>query len=179
MHRGQQIEKTNNIYYSGSIDRIDFSEEQETKGFMDVVLKKQGVDANFRSLTTRDFNTITIKIPEEIQDPNSYVLDHLNRIENLMDLIIRLEIEISNEQNNLLQRYKIIETLAIAFHHQGPKIITPELSDRRRIKGVTEETSLEEALVQYLTMLKIPQEKMNRILKRAKEFEITLEKEKE
>lgn len=71
VHKPQQLSKTNNIYYSGSIDRIDFGEEFETKGFMDVELKKKEVNAHFRQLSTRPLRTVKVEVPEDILEPKA------------------------------------------------------------------------------------------------------------
>lgn len=91
LHRFQNLNKKGNIpiVYSGSIDRIDFGERKEDKGFCDVTIKeKNQTDVNFIKLNTRPFIQINVTISNE-QDQTEQIVTVLKRY-SIKDAIIKV-----------------------------------------------------------------------------------------
>ena len=64
VHKHQNLNKTNDppIVYPGSIERVDFSEEKEDKGYVLVELEKGQVEWQFCPLPARPFCTIEVDV---------------------------------------------------------------------------------------------------------------------
>lgn len=68
LHRYQNLNEQGDIpiIYSGSIDRIDFGERKEDKGFCDVTIeKKYQTNINFVKLNTRAFIQVEVTLHDE------------------------------------------------------------------------------------------------------------------
>ena len=70
VHKHQNLNQANNppIVYPGSIDRVDFSEEKEDKGYIVIDIAKGKVRWEFCPLPVRNFCTIQIDISNK-EDP--------------------------------------------------------------------------------------------------------------
>lgn len=70
LHRAQRIGEK--IFYSGSIERIDFREEGEEKSFLDILLSEKieakAVPLKLREMKTIDFELKNLMIESEIQE---------------------------------------------------------------------------------------------------------------
>jgi len=71
VHRHQVLCEQPLMVYPGSIERVDFSEEKEDKGYMLVNLAREQVKADFCSLPVRPFKTIKVDLttaaaPQEV-----------------------------------------------------------------------------------------------------------------
>ncbi|MBM7855291.1 exonuclease SbcD [Desulfohalotomaculum tongense] len=90
IHRQQVLAENPPLVYSGSLDRIDFGEEKEKKGYVLVEVEKGRCSYNFYPLSTRPFVTVRVKIKGK--DPTAEILE---RVEKSADqrAILRLIIE--------------------------------------------------------------------------------------
>lgn len=63
---GYQILRKENpaIVYAGSLERVDFSEEGEDKGFLEVDLERGKTNLQFHSINPRDFITVSADLTE-------------------------------------------------------------------------------------------------------------------
>jgi exonuclease SbcD len=66
VHKHQNLNKSNDppVIYPGSIERVDFSEEKEDKGFVLVELERGKANWEFCPLPVRDFCTIKIDVSQ-------------------------------------------------------------------------------------------------------------------
>ena len=60
IHKHQILYEKPPVVYCGSIDRVDFNEEREDKGFVEVSLKKGDASYEFIKLDTRPFRTFYV-----------------------------------------------------------------------------------------------------------------------
>ncbi|MEB3831779.1 exonuclease subunit SbcD [Phormidium sp. CCY1219] len=72
VHRHQNLNPRNDppVVYPGSIERVDFSEEKERKGYVRVELEKGRAEWEFCPLSVRKFRTIKVDL-SEADDPQS------------------------------------------------------------------------------------------------------------
>jgi len=113
------------VVYSGSIERVDFGEITEDKGFVLVDLKKDQTTYKFQQLPTRRF--IDLKVFLEIDDP---VLDKLVRAlpseKDAADAIVRLSVfypkavETQIDEAELRRRMKGAFQFTLAKHTDNP-----------------------------------------------------------
>ena len=80
IHRHQFLRENNPpIAYSGSLERIDFGEEEEKKGFVICQIEKLKSRATFIPVSVRPFQTIRVKISENDPDPTNTVVQRVKR----------------------------------------------------------------------------------------------------
>jgi exonuclease SbcD len=113
LHRHQQLEEQPPIIYSGSLDRVDFGEESEAKGFVVAQVERGQAQHQFIELaSTRRF--VTIEVQADGADPMSQVREAITA-QDIKDAIVRLVIHTTAEKNHMLQDAEIHSLLAESF----------------------------------------------------------------
>ncbi len=125
VHRHQNLNKTNDppIVYPGSIERVDFGEEKEEKGYVmvtiepaeSVVSRKFDTSWEFCPLPVRTFRTIRVDVSER-EDPQVAILQAIARID-ITDAVIRLIYQFDSTQVELINTPAIHEALSLAHHY--------------------------------------------------------------
>ncbi|MDA0770733.1 MAG: exonuclease subunit SbcD [Chloroflexi bacterium] len=120
IHRHQELGKNPPVVYSGSLQRVDFGEERDDKGFCIIDIdprQPQGMrlknNWQFVKSSAREFLTISVKIPEGDLDPTSTVLRELSKHE-LEGLIVRVQISVPGDLEGLLREPEIRAALESA-----------------------------------------------------------------
>jgi exonuclease SbcD len=115
IHRHQQIAGEPLIAYSGSINRVDFSEEREAKGFCLVELAPGRAELEFVEVRARPFVTVELTLDDD--NPTEAVLRALRRREaRLRGAVVRLILTLTPEQEARLDETAIRRALASAFY---------------------------------------------------------------
>ena len=92
IHKKQVLGQNPPVVYSGSLQRIDFSEEDDEKGFFIVDIDhNRKVNFEFVPVKARRFVTIKVEISEQEADPTGAVLKAINRYD-VSDAIVRIQI---------------------------------------------------------------------------------------
>lgn len=76
------------VVYSGSVERIDFGEEGDPKGFCWVNLERGKTTYEFIEVNARPFITINVDCRNQ-SDPTSHILETLNKVD-VTDSVIRV-----------------------------------------------------------------------------------------
>lgn len=118
IHRHQQVLSDPPAVYSGSIERIDFGEEKEEKGFVEVTLTRQRAGGwaatwTFHSLPARPF--VTIRVDARGEQATEQVLDAIAR-HPIDDAVVRLFITTDARSEPYLDDRRIRNALTPAFH---------------------------------------------------------------
>ena len=100
MHRHQSLGE--NLVYSGSIERIDFGEADEEKGF--VTIKEEGskLRFEFKSLPCRPLLTFPKDAPLDLSkepDPTKAIKSFIQGLSGIEGAIVRLRLKLSTGQN--------------------------------------------------------------------------------
>jgi len=111
IHKYQILGAEPAIVYSGSLQRVDFSEEDEPKGFLVVDLERGRARSEFVAVPARPFRTITVRARGE--NPTAEVLQAIARAE-IGEAIVRLFIETTPEAATRLDMTAIRRALAPA-----------------------------------------------------------------
>ncbi|MDY6907004.1 MAG: exonuclease SbcCD subunit D, partial [Chloroflexota bacterium] len=113
VHTYQVLSSCPPVVYSGSLQRIDFSEEEDEKGFCVVDIKGKGnVDFRFVPVAARRFVTIEATIDRGESDPTRAVLDAIARRAALVpDAICRLIITVPEALDGMLQEGELRRAL--------------------------------------------------------------------
>lgn len=109
------------VVYSGSLQRVDFSEEDDDKGFCVIDLDAaapQGqrlTDFSFHSLGARPFVTIDVSIALGDANPTQSVLRAIAR-KDIADAVVRVRINVPQELDGQLRQSEIREALQEAHY---------------------------------------------------------------
>lgn len=125
VHRYQILCDDPPVVYPGSIERVDFSEETETKGFMRVDIEKGQAEVEFCPLPARPFHTIRVDLSEVDNDPQARLIQAIQQapIENA---VVRLIYQLQSTQLDQIDSGELQEALSPA-HTYG---IYPELTSQ-------------------------------------------------
>jgi exonuclease SbcD len=168
MHKHQILREAHPpVIYPGSVERIDFGEEDEQKGFVFVELEKGEARFEFVPLQVRDFLTIEVKARGD--DPTSEVLERIAS-HDIRDKVVRLIVRLTAEQEPLLRDNEIFRALADAFH-VAAVVKDVERPVRLRIGGRNyEEMTALQILETYLNTKELPRDRAEALLKHAQEL---------
>jgi len=156
IHKRQVLSHNPPVVYPGSLERLDFSEEEDDKGFYLVEIdsdKETGkwqVSFDFHPVIGRRFLTININIEPQDADPTSTVLKAIAEQEDkVRDAIVRLQISLPAEIEGQLRDNDIRNALKETHYFTIAKDIQRET--RLRLgKGTAEEITPPDALRTYL-----------------------------
>lgn len=114
IHRHQDLNPGGypSLVYSGSVERIDFGEEEETKGFCWVDLQRQGTFWKFVPLAARPFRTIRVDGRREA-DVTAAALAELKPLE-LRGAVVRLILQLRESQVASVRERELQTALAEA-----------------------------------------------------------------
>ena len=149
VHRHQILCKQPLVVYPGSIERVDFSEEKEEKGFVLVELERGNVQIEFCPLPVRSFLTIELDLSEE-DEPQAALLKAIDS-ELVEDAVVRLIYQLRPEQIDLLDDSLIRDALSSAHNYTIHPELISQLS-RPRLPELGIGTTIEplQALQAYL-----------------------------
>ncbi|NDJ17394.1 exonuclease subunit SbcD [Myxacorys almedinensis] len=115
VHKHQILCKNPFVVYPGSIERVDFSEEKEDKGFVLVELNGSSTTVEFCPLPVRSFRTIKVDLSEK-KDPQAALIRAL-KPELIQDAVVRLHYQIRPEQLDHLDDPQIHKALEITHSY--------------------------------------------------------------
>ncbi|MFC1983999.1 exonuclease SbcCD subunit D [Chloroflexota bacterium] len=170
IHKHQVLSQNPPVVYPGSLERLDFSEEADDKGFYVVEIEldketgKKQVSFDFHPVTGRRFLTININIEPPDTDPTSTVLRTIDEQEDsIRDAIVRLNISLPAETGSQLRDNDIRNILKEAYYFTIAKDIQRET--RLRLgKWTAEEIPPLDALKAYLESKKVSPERTKLLL---------------
>lgn len=151
VHKHQNLNPTNDppIIYSGSIERVDFSEEKEDKGYITLEITKGQVNWKFNTLPSRNFCSIDINVSEEY-DPQLAIIKAIKK-KSIQDSVVRLIYKIRSEQLELVNTGEIYEALKGAHSYTiRPELISKLSRSRLPELGVGNNLDPISALQAYL-----------------------------
>jgi DNA repair protein SbcD/Mre11 len=125
VHRHQNLNKTNDppVVYPGSIERVDFGEEKEDKGYVMVTIepgessatRKFATSWEFCPLPVRTFRTIRIDVSER-EDPQKAIIQAISKVD-INDVVVRLIYRLDPTQVELINTPAIHDALSPTHHY--------------------------------------------------------------
>ena len=173
IHKHQVLRDNPLMAYAGSLQRVDFGEENDPKGFCVIDInpeRPQGrrlTDFRFHEVDARAFTTIDANLPPNTPDPTKHVLRAIQR-SPIDDAIVRLRISLTAEQSAHMRMGEIHEALK-PVHHVAS--IQPQVTDERRSRLPTDAArNLDaiSALSQYLKARNTDPKRQKKLLTYAK-----------
>ena len=170
IHKHQVLSDNPPVVYPGSLERLDFSEEEDNKGFYLVEIQqdketgKRQVSFDFHPVTGRRFLTINIGIEAQDTDPTATVLRAISAQEDkVRDAIVRLNISLPAESEGQLRDNDIRNAVKEAHYFTVAKDIKRET--RLRLgQWTAEEITPLDALKAYLESKKVSAERTKVLL---------------
>jgi len=126
IHKQQTLAQHPPVVYPGSIQRIDFSEEHDDKGFMLIeidITKPRGeriMSCDFVQVDARQMLTIDVKTMAG-ENPTDAALEVAGKFagEGLEDSIVRMRISMEADQEPAFSEARVRQALTAAFHLAG------------------------------------------------------------
>lgn len=173
VHKHQSLNGDNQppIVYAGSLERVDFGEEDDPKGFCWVELGGVETTWKFVEVDARPFVTIRADV-RETDDPLAALAREIERhaVENA---VVRLLVRLRADQEPTLRDYELRDLLSDAYYIGS---ITREVERKARVRlgeQMPEEMTDRELLAAYLEVKETPAERIESLLKHADEvFEV-------
>jgi exonuclease SbcD len=152
VHSHQTLASKVPTVYAGSLERIDFSETDENKGFVDITYEDGALEWNFIPVETRPMIKLEVDCTKA-EDITKLVTGRIEKTP-VKDAIVKLVLKIKPETHIDLDI--IHEKLALSFWHQ----INFEKIDVRPVQAVNSWQSLNphETLAHYLKASKLSEE---------------------
>ncbi|WP_322801090.1 exonuclease SbcCD subunit D [Thermoflexus sp.] len=140
------------IVYSGSVERVDFTEEGEPKGFCWVEVRRGETQWRFVELPARRFITLSIDL-RSASDPEMAAIAQIRRdAPSLREAVVRVRLHIRPEQVERLREIRLREELekAGAFYVSAIQMEREESRRTRIALGEVERLTPLELLERYL-----------------------------
>jgi exonuclease SbcD len=164
-HQALEPERFPPVVYAGSIERIDFGEEREDKGFVIAEIERGNCSWVFHKLDARPF--VTIRVTADGEDPTAQVIAAVERAPT-QGAVVRVFIRTTPDRDVLLREQDIRRVLKDAFYVSAivRDVVRPErirLGDQSDIAGLTPL----EALERYLKAKQTPTERIEALKQHA------------
>ncbi len=157
------------VVYSGSLERIDFGEENDPKGFVCADVSRGRTQWEFIELDCRPFVTLRIDVKGK-GNPTQHVLDEIAR-HDLRDAVVRVLITADPESDLLLQDRLIHQALERAtIYHLATIQRAVDRPARMRLGSSPEGLSAEELLHRYLLTKEIPLDRIGVLMEYAQQI---------
>jgi len=165
IHKHQVLSENPPVVYAGSLERVDFGEEKDEKGFYVVDIQpdpttgKRNVSFEFHPVKARRFLTINVAPEADDLDPTTTVLRAIAGQEtSVRDAVVRLNISLPSSIEGQLRNNEIREALKDAHHSTIAREVQRETRLRLGDRNAEEITPLA-ALKAWLESQNIPPER--------------------
>jgi DNA repair protein SbcD/Mre11 len=155
------------VVYAGSLERIDFGEEKEPKGFCWVEVERGHTQVEFVPVRARPFLTIHVNAVNEENPTDAALAEIALRKDMLPDAVVRVIVDMTSAQSDLLEERAIQKAAAAASH----LIIQREVREtaRTRLGDVgAESLSPEELLEIYFRAKNVDEARIAELLEVAR-----------
>ena len=177
IHKRKVLRKTQPmVVYAGILQRVDFSEEGDEKGFCVVDLDPSAppgqrlVDFSFEKLDARSFVTVTVSLESGDPDPTATVLKSISR-KPVADAVVRVRISLPQELEPHIREPEIREALRETHYIAAINFESQESTRRTRI-GAESAQGLQpiQALRLYLESRGVAAPRQQTVVNRAEEL---------
>lgn len=156
------------VVYSGSMERIDFGEEGDPKGFVWAEIEPGQTRWQFIELNARPFLTLRVDV-RQAANPTQVVLEEVAR-HDVNEAVVRVIITSDPETDSLVENLQIERALREA----GANVVAAiqrnvERPDRSRLGPTPEGLSPPELLERYLLSKEVPPERIQELMNAAEQ----------
>ena len=135
IHRHQVLSDNPPLVYAGSLERLDFGDENDEKGFYLLEIKadkktgKRQVSYQFQPINGRRFLTINVDIEPQDTEPTATIIKAIND-HDIVNAITRLQISLSQESEGQIVDGDIRNALKDAYYYT----ITKDIKRQSRLR---------------------------------------------
>ena len=171
VHKHQVLNDDPPVVYSGSLERIDFGEEKDSKGFCAINISTGTDKGNriesykFVEVKARRFKTISIVIEDTDEYPNDKILSEINKHE-IKDAIVQVIVDVHASRYREISDKIIREKLSTAHFIAAVRKNVISESKNRLGKKLHESVPPMEALEAFLKERNIDEKKMRLLLEK-------------
>lgn len=156
------------VVYAGGLERMDFGEEGQPKGFCWVELERGAAEWTFVPVQARRFVTVRADVRRS-DDPTQDILQAIAR-HDIAEAVVRLIVQTTPETEARLND-KAVEKALSAAHYVAALVKDTERPERVRLGGVSPEALTPiQLLERYLAAKETPPERAKTLLQRAEEI---------
>jgi exonuclease SbcD len=155
------------IVYAGSLERVDFGEEKEDKGFVAVQIERGHCQFEFISINPRPFITVDIDLTKS-ENPSDD-LAHSTAKAVVPGCVLRVRYKIKQDQINLIDEERLRNIAGDALSLKLNAEIVPSAS-RARLPQLTEAAVLSPLAAIDTYLSEVAPEKKERLMLRAKDI---------
>ncbi len=172
IHRHQILSQDPYVVYAGSLQRVDFGEERDDKGFCIVEIDAAQPRGSrlrhfeFVKSSARRFVTVAVKLAAGDDDPTATVIKRI-QAEPIEGAIVRLQLTLPAELEGHIREADIRQALGNAHHIAS---ISKNVLDRPRTRlGDAETTGIspKQALQLYFETRNVPEERAALLMQHA------------
>ena len=157
------------VVYAGSLERIDFGEENEPKGFCFAKISRGKTEWEFVPDRARPFHTIRVDVKTEDQ-PTPAVLDAIAlRKAEIRDAVVRIIISMTGEQSALLDERAVQKAAESASHVDVQLEVRQDVRARLGTDSTESLTPLE-LLERYFRAKAVEENRIAELLQAAEEI---------
>jgi len=167
IHKHQVLNEHPPVIYSGSIERIDFGEEREDKGFVVAEVERGRATWQFVKTDARPF--VTVEVDARSNDPIAEILEAIANRE-IEDAVVRIIVHTAAEKEPLINEDEIRRALAGAFHIAA---IVKDVERKVRLRlgdQPIEEMTPRQMLERYFQVKQTPPERISLLLEHAEDI---------
>jgi exonuclease SbcD len=167
IHKHQVLNEDPPVVYAGSVERVDFGEEGEEKGF--VVAEIDGGQARWEFIPLEARPFVTINVEAKGADPMSQILEALSHFE-VKEAIVRVLISTTAEAVPLIKEKEVRQGLGEAFLVAA---ISKDVKQAPRLRlggRWVEEMPPQEVLERYLEAKRVAPARAKVLLAHAREI---------
>jgi len=168
IHTPQYISKK--VYYSGSIEKVSFLEEDENKGFILVKLNNKETEVEVKNLSCRPMKTLKFTINPTL-NPTETLIEAIEKfdIENgtLLRLIVKADQTAWHNMNMSKIEQMLIQKMKVVGYYFDKKLI----EDDKELKGFRMEGKpLRNQILDFIQTINVDEKIKNRAKKLAEEI---------
>ena len=170
IHRHQVLSENPPVVYAGSLERVDFGDEEDEKGFYvveiepDAATGQRHVSFEFHPLSGRRFLTVNVALEPQDADPTATVIRAVaEQRDKVRDAVVRLNVSLPAQAEGQLRDSDLRDALKEAHYFTVARDIQRET--RLRLGNWTaEEITPLEALKAYLESKQVSPERTKVLL---------------
>ena len=135
VHRQQVLGEAPPVVYAGSLERLDFSDEKEEKGFyvvdINTEVSPRAVSYAFHTVKARRFLTMQVELSEAEMDPTGRILAVIaEKKDEINGSVVRLKLSMPGYMSGLVRDNEILKALKEAYNVSIAKEIRRETKSR-------------------------------------------------